>query len=272
MKEKNAKVSVIMGVYNCADTLEKAIESIFAQTYADWELIICDDGSKDNSYEIAKKYAKMYPDKVKLICHTENLYLSATLNDCLKIATGHYIARMDADDMSMPHRFEQQIEFLQNNPQFQLVGSAMQLFNETGDANILRREEFPDKYSLRNGTPFSHPTIMTYKYVYDTLNGYTVSERTRFGQDYDLWFRFYAKGYVGANIQTPLYRFKEDINAIKRRTFKSRIDSYKTILFGYKLLGYPLMWYIKPTLALLKGFVPSRVVFVYRKLQALKKG
>ena len=75
------RVSVIMGIYNCASTLAEAIESIVAQTYADWELVMCDDGSADNTFEIAVRYQEKFPGKVKLLRHSSNLGLNMTLND-----------------------------------------------------------------------------------------------------------------------------------------------------------------------------------------------
>lgn len=265
------KVSVIMGIYNCADTLGAAVDSIMNQTYENIELIMCDDGSSDNTYSEAEKYRDRYPEKITLLRNEKNMYLSATLNHCLEHATGYYVARMDADDISLPDRIEKQVVFLEQHPEYQLVGSSMILFDENGDGSILKRVEKPDKFALRYGTVFSHPTIMTYKSVYDALGGYTVSDRTVRGQDYDLWFRFYANGYKGYNIQEPLYRFREDINAIKRRTVKGRINNYRTTIIGFKLLKYPLAWYIRPTVELLKCFVPAKVQFLYGKIKRRTK-
>ena len=100
----SANVSIIMGIYNCAETLPEAIESILNQTYLNWELIMCDDGSSDDTWKIAIRYAEKYPDKIKILKNESNKGLNYTLNRCLKKATGKYIARMDGDDISMPER------------------------------------------------------------------------------------------------------------------------------------------------------------------------
>lgn len=84
------KVSIIMGIYNCADTLSQAIDSILNQTYTDWELIMCDDASTDNTYDVAKSYRDKYPEKIVLIKNEVNSKLSFTLNHCLKYASGEY--------------------------------------------------------------------------------------------------------------------------------------------------------------------------------------
>ena len=92
------KISVIMGIYNCANTISGSIESIINQTYEDWELIMCDDGSIDTTFDVAKEYQKKYPQKIILLKNKRNRGLNYTLNKCLEIAKGEYIARMDGDD------------------------------------------------------------------------------------------------------------------------------------------------------------------------------
>ena len=254
----NHKISVIMGIYNCAVTLPKAVDSILAQTYSNWELIMCDDCSTDNTYEVAKIFQEQYPDKIKLLRNNKNMHLAYSLNRCLEYATGKFVARMDGDDISVPDRFEKQISYLNTHPDIQLVGSAMQLFNDKdGNIRIIYKPEHTDKWTLHEQMPFHHPTIMTYKSVYDALEGYTISERTNRGQDYDLWFRFFAKGFTG-----------EDLNAIKRRSLKVRMLAFQTTIIGYNMLGYPKMWLIKEFfISFLKGITPHKLQYLYRKLQ-----
>ena len=268
--EKNNKllVSIIMGVYNCADTLSKAIESILAQTYTEWELIMCDECSTDNTYSVADSYQKQYPDKIVLLKNETNKKLAYSLNRCLESAKGDLIARMDGDDISVPERLEKQVKFLTNHPEYQLVGTLMQRFDESGLAGVENKEEFPNKYSMLVGSPFNHATILTYKYVYDSVGGYTVEKRTERGQDYDLWFKFFAKGYAGYNMQEPLYLVKEDVGAIKRRTAKSRMRALKTTKIGYKLLGFPKRYYYNVFIkACIKSIIPSWMVKKYRDKQ-----
>jgi len=265
------KISIIMGVYNSEDTISKAIDSILKQTYKNWEFIICDDASIDNSYEIIKSYKNKFPKKFKILRNQRNSKLAFSLNRCLEAADGEYIARMDADDISKRNRLEKQIKFLERHRNIDLVGSAMQRFNDDGLKDIIYPPQDPDRYSLRNKIPFNHATIMTYKCMYRAIGNYTVAERTQRSQDYDLWFKFYYKNFKGSNILEPLYYVREDEKAIKRRTFKVRLNAYKTTLMGYKLLNYPLHWYIKPTISLMvKSIVPSSIVIQYRKYQAYK--
>ena len=257
-----------MGIYNCEDTLAKAIDSILEQTYTNWELIMCDDCSTDGTYALAKSYQEQYPDKIVLLKNEVNKKLAFTLNHCLSCAKGEYIARMDGDDISLPDRLQKQVEFLESHEEYQLVGTLMQRFSEEGLADVVELEATPDKYTIIKKSPFNHATILTYKYVYDNVGNYTVEKRTERGQDYDLWFKFFAKGYKGYNLQEPLYLVKEDLGAIKRRTAKSRLLILKTTKVGYRLLGFPKRWYLKKALkTYFKCLIPSWLMLKYRNKQ-----
>lgn len=262
-------ISVIMSVYNCADTLRDAIDSILAQTYTNWEFVICNDCSTDNTFAICQSYAKKYPDKFVLVQNDVNRKLAYSLNHCLEHASGKFVARMDGDDRSHPDRFEKQVKYLIEHPEIDLVGCAAQRFNENGLNDIYYMDEHPDRYSLYRKVPFGHAMIMTYKRVYDALDGYVVAKRTERGQDYDLWFRFFHKGFQGANLQEALYDVREDDNAIRRRTFKVRWRTYQTTRMGYKLLNYPIRWRILAFLSVVaKSMTPFWVQKLIRKLQA----
>lgn len=261
-------ISVIMGIYNCADTLPEAIDSILGQTYQNWELILCDDCSTDNTYAVAESYRDQYPDKIKLIRNDRNSKLAYSLNHCLQYAEGEFVARMDGDDLSKPERFEKQLAFLQAHPEVDLVGTAMQRFDEKGLGTVIEKPEKPDKYTLRRSIPFNHATILTYKRVYDALKGYTVSDRTVRAQDYDLWFRFYHAGFTGANLRETLYLVREDGAAYKRRTIKVRWVTLQTTYMGFRLLGFPKRWLIRPTVeAVVKSMIPSGFVRRYHQIQ-----
>ena len=246
------KISIIMGIYNCEETLGEAIDSILNQTYKNWQLIMCDDGSKDKTYRIAEQYKQVYPNKIILLKNSNNMRLASTLNRCLEYADGDYIARMDGDDISLPTRLEKQIEYLEKHKECDLIGTAMISFDEEGDKGVVDVCENPTKDMLRFGSPFCHATIVARKKVYDTLKGYRISKEIRRCEDVDLWFRFYAAGFKGANLREPLYRVREDREAFKRRSFSHGIDAARVSLHGYKMLNYP--WYsyvllLKPIIA-----------------------
>ena len=265
---ESGKISILMGIYNCAKTLPEAIDSILSQTYTNWELILCDDCSTDDTYAVAEGYRKRFPDKILLLKNEKNSKLAFTLNHCLEAATGEFVARMDGDDKSVPERFEKQVAFLRGHPNIVLVGTGMQRFYDDGSfGTVATCPEYPDRFTPAKQLAFNHATILAYKWVYDQLGGYTVCPRTVRGQDRDLWYRFFDAGLKGANLQEPLYMVREDVDAIKRRTAKDRWISYQTTVYGYRLLHYPIHWYIKPTLGLLKCLVPVKGVLWYRNWQ-----
>ena len=258
------KVSVIMGIFNCEDTIEDSLNSILNQTYTNWELIMCDDGSSDNTYTLAKKYSDDHSNII-LLKNDSNKGLAYSLNKCLKVASGQYIARADADDICLPHRFKTQVNFLDNNDEYQMVGSSAILYDETGRKAIRKTIEKPTKHDLVTSVPFIHPTIMMRKHAYLKLGGYTVAERTRRGQDVDLWFKFYAHGYKAFNIQEPLCKYHESIKDYKKRSFKVRWNGVKTRYIGYKSLGFPKIYYISLLKPLIAGLVPRRIMYFYHK-------
>lgn len=268
---EQGKISVLMGIYNCADTLGEAIDSILRQTYTHWELILCDDCSADGTYAVAKTYAEKYPEKIILLRNEKNSKLAFTLNRCLSAATGEFAARMDGDDKCTPDRFEKQLAFLKAHPDAVLCGTAMQRFSDKGGfGSVDVRPAAPDKFTPHTTVPFNHATVLAYKSCYDALGGYTVSPRTVRGQDRDLWYRFFAAGFKGVNTDEPLYLVREDEAAIKRRTAKVRWNSFKTDIIGYKMLGYPVTWYIRPIINLAKVLVPTKAILAYRNMQTKK--
>lgn len=255
------KVSVIMATYNCEETIEKCVESIINQSFSDWEFIICDDCSVDNTFEILLKYQRDFPDKFIILQNETNSKLAFSLNRCLSVANGEYIARMDGDDESFPGRLKRQVDFLDSHADYDVVGTAMIPFDENGDLPIKRASVLtPSGEDLLSGPCFFHATIMMRKSAYETVNGYYVSKRTQRAQDYDMWFRFFAKGLKGYNLQEGLYHVREDNNAYRRRSFKSRCYEVQTRLKGYKLLSYPINKYIYAFKPIIAAAIPKRMM------------
>lgn len=259
----NEKVSVIMGIYNCEETLSRAIDSIVNQTYTNWELIMCDDASTDNTYSIAKEYEKKYPNKIIVLKNEKNMRLAASLNRCLEVATGKYIARMDADDISFLNRLEKEINYMKMNPNCDCVGTGRIIFDEKGNKYISISKEIPTKESMLYGVPFAHPTIMMKKSVYDDLHGYSVCKDTMRAEDADLWFRFFENNYKGYVIQEPLYFYKESTDDYKKRNLKAAIGTTKVFLKGYKKLNFEKYKYIFALKPLIAALLPNKFMKRY---------
>lgn len=265
----NPLVSIIMGVYNEEKTIAKCIDSIINQTYTNWEFIICNDCSNDRTLEIISEYAKK-DNRIKVISNKQNKRLAASLNECLKIAKGKYIARMDADDECLPKRLEVEVNFLEKHKTIDLVGCNRIIFDEQGEYGIRKSIEHPTKNILIKGSPFAHPTIMAKKEVYDVLGGYTVDKSTMRAEDIDLWIRFFAKGYKGYNIQKVLYRYREGRNDLYKRSIKAAIETMKVYWKGYKILDIPIykrIWVLKPFIA---AVVPKVIMEKYYRNRLTK--
>ena len=260
------KVSIIMATYNCQDTVKNSIESILNQTYQDWEFIICDDCSTDQTYDILLQYQERYPQKIIILRNKKNSKLSYSLNRCLQVANGEYIARMDADDESLPERLKQQVNFLDNHLEYSVVGTAMTPFDENGKKPTRYAKEVPAERDMLNRSPFFHATILMRKEAYEQVDGYTVSKRTVRAQDYDMWFRFFAHGLKGYNLQESYYLVLEDTQAIKRRTFKARCYEVQTKIKGYRLLRYPWYLYFYAFKPILAALTPVGVMQKYHRL------
>ena len=127
MSKTDPKVTVLMPVYNGEKYLNQAIDSILTQTFSDFEFLIIEDGSTDQSAEIIKSYSD---SRIKLVCNDKNLKLAATLDKGLELSRGEYVARMDCDDISLRERLERQVEYLNSNNDICLVGSGFKLISD----------------------------------------------------------------------------------------------------------------------------------------------
>ena len=259
------RISVLMAIYNCADTLEEALDSLFIkQTYQGFKVILCDDCSTDNTYNVASAYTKKYPDRIILLRNEKNLKLPATLNKCLEYADTEFIARMDGDDLSKPERFEKEINFLDSNKIFSLVSCAMEFFDENGVFKTAGKIPIPRKSDLKNMTPFCHAPVMIRTKALKAVNGYTVEKWTERGQDYHLWAKLLCQGFVGYNLTEPLYMMRDDKKAFKRRDFKSRMLAVKRRYKIYQLADIPY-WHLWRTLlhAVATSIIPYSI---YKKI------
>ena len=202
MTSNNPEISVIMSVYNGEKYLGEAIESILNQTFTDFEFIIVNDGSTDNSLEIIKSYDD---ERIKVTNNEKNIGLTKSLNKALKVARGEYIARQDADDVSMPNRFEEQMKYLEKYPEAALLGTSVYLIDEYGEIMGKRIALANPGNEPFKTNQFSHGSVVFKKEIIDKLGGY--NELFRYVQDYELWLRI-AKYYEMRNLTQILYKLR----------------------------------------------------------------
>lgn len=254
-----------MGVYNpnSIELVERAIKSIINQTYSNFEFIICDDGSNNDVFSLIQEYTNI-DIRIKVIRHSRNYGLAKSLNDCLELAEGDYIARMDADDISKIDRFEKQLGFLENHQDYSLVGCCAELVDEKGVWGIRKMPREPKKEDFLWGSPFMHPTVMVRKSAYTELGGYRVTKETYRLEDYDFFMRAYQRGFKGYNLNEILYEFLEDKDSYKRKKYRYRLDEVKIRYVNFKkmnLLPKGLIYVAKP---LIVGLIPNTLLRMLR--------
>ena len=218
-------VSVIMPVYNAEKYLEEAIKSVLSQTFTNFEFLIFNDGSTDNSLKIIQSYQD---DRIVLAYNGQNKGYVSHLNEGIRLARGKYIARMDADDICLPERFEKQVDFLEKNPTYVLCGSRIKCFGETQDEVMLPLEDEEIRLKMLYITPFAHPSVMIRK---ATLleNALRYDKEVMPAEDHDLWARIAQLGKLH-NLKTPLLRYRMHPQNIstQKRTPKQIINLAKS--------------------------------------------
>lgn len=255
------RISVLMGIYNCAATLQEALDSLYAQTYQNFKIILCDDGSTDDTLRIAEENAQQH-DNVVVIKNERNMGLNYTLNHCLEYADTEYCARMDGDDISMPTRFEKEINFLDEHQEYAIVSCGMEYFDECGTFGKSSCSiTIPTKETFARSTPHCHAPCMVRTEAYKNVGGYTVDKRLLRNEDYNLWMKMYAAGYRGYNIPEHLYAMRDDRNATARRNLRCRLNAIYSVTLAYRTLHFSFLGYGRSVFEeIVKILVPT---FVY---------
>jgi len=196
-------VSVVLPVYNGEEYLADAINSILFQTFSDFELILIDDGSTDGSPKILKVFEQRDP-RVRVIAR-ENRGLVNTLNDAIDIARGKWVARMDQDDIALPHRLERQLEWL-GTTGADISGSWVRRFGSSDKRLVkLRQTDEAIKIEILFCSPFAHPSVMMRTELVKHLRYNRACEQA---EDYDLWERAAEAGYKMTNVQEVLLMYR----------------------------------------------------------------
>lgn len=255
------EISVIMGTCNEKNRkyVAMAIDSILRQTFSDFELIICDDGSSPGFYRWLRGYCSR-DKRIRLLRNKDNRGLAAALNRCLSCASGQYIARMDADDISTVGRLQKQWAFLEGHKAYALAGTNAGLICGRHIWGERRMERVPGKESFLKTSPFIHPSILIRREVVRQLHGYCEHPKARRVEDYEFFMRLYAAGYQGFNLQEPLLLYREDLGSYGRRKYRYRINECRVRYQGFLRLGIlkgNLRYAIKPLIA---GLIPHRIV------------
>ena len=212
-----------MGVFLLFVFLEIVVVSIVVEVLAIievvFELIIVNDASTDTTSEILQKFDDC---RLRVITNPMNLGLTKSLNLGMAAARGQYIARMDADDLSLPHRLERQRQFLEDHPDHALVGSSYYQIDENGQIRSLIQVLTADsdlRAGLRQQNWFGHGSVMMRRETVQQLNGY--DEQFTYAQDYDLWLRM-SEHFRLANLAEPLYCWRASSSCISKSKIKEQ--------------------------------------------------
>jgi len=201
-------VSVIFCVYNGLPFLNQAVDSILNQTFEDFEIVFLNDGSTDGSKEVMLEYARKDP---RVQYHEqENQGLTKSLNTCLRLVKGDFIARHDADDYSHVTRFQKQVEFMRRNPRVGILGTHFCYVDDNG--RMTRRFNLPTsdaeiRRRMQQGNQFAHGSVMLRREVLDLVGTYSDTPEHQYIEDYEFWVRIMRK-FQGANIPEILYYYR----------------------------------------------------------------
>lgn len=204
------RISIVMAAYNEERDIGRALDSILAQTFEDWELIVIDDGSTDATAGVVRRYAEK-DSRIKHVRNEANLMLPASLNKGIGLAKAKLIARADADDFNLPERLSKQYEYMQAHQEVDVLGTAAYLLDEAGDrvtsfSHPLTHAELSALSFLK--IQFFHPSVMIRRRFFDKVGLYDPLYPT--AQDKELWLRGLSVGCCYANLPEELIEYSTD--------------------------------------------------------------
>lgn len=219
------KISIAMANYNCGEFIKESIDSILSQTYKDWELIIVDDASTDNSLEIIDGYKDA---RIKVIPSSQNEGLAASLNKAFAVVDGNYLARLDPDDVALPERFEKQMDFFADNSSTSVCGSNIIQFGDV-DKYITKMPSESEKLwaYIPFGSPLAHSTWMINLSQFESIPFYNSEYRS--SQDYELMFRLWKEEREIRCIKEPLVKYRIREGSISNNHKKHRDPNTKKV-------------------------------------------
>lgn len=219
MHEKKPLISVLIPCFNSMPYLPEAIESIMNQNYQNLEILCINDGSTDETGEVLDKYASQ-DRRIKVIHNKTNLKLITTLNKGVQLASGQYIARMDADDISLPTRLEKQLKYLEKHKHVDIVSTNKYMISEKNHilTKSLTRNTLPETSLFVSFLyrPIGHPELLGKASVFKD-NPFKKEKHTLHTEDYELWTRLLRKGYQMSNLKEPLYKFRVNQSSVSRK-------------------------------------------------------
>ncbi|MBQ9459659.1 MAG: glycosyltransferase [Oscillospiraceae bacterium] len=262
-------VSVAMGIRYRRESLEplhRSVESILNQTVADFELLICDDGSTLEASRVLDEYAAR-DGRIRLLRPGGALELPQKLNVCLRQARGGYIARMDDDDWSHPERFARQLAALEQEREIAFAGCSVNLCRDGARVGARDLPVYPSVRDFYDTSPFVHPALVFRRSALEAVGGYCEEPYCRLCEDYDLLMRLYAAGYRGKNLPDRLLDYTLPPKGKKNRALRDRLHEAQTRWRRYHELGVLHEAWIYTAKPIAAALLPQRAVERLREIR-----
>ena len=266
-----ATISVLMSVYHSekAEYLNRSLQSVWDdQSLKPNQIVLIEDGPLgEELHKVIDKWKERLQDVFCIVKNEKNIGLTKSLNKGIQYITSELIARADSDDISMPTRFALQEKFLAEHLDVDILGGAMQEFNEENDCLNVRRypstHEQARKYIMK-ASPLAHPSVMMRKKIFD--EGLRYNEEYRTSQDVALWFDALNAGYHIANLDDIILHFRQNSSVFKRRGRAKAWNEFKIYIKGiYRKKGLFTFYYVYPLSRLLFRLMPARLIeLVYK--------
>jgi cellulose synthase/poly-beta-1,6-N-acetylglucosamine synthase-like glycosyltransferase len=266
------RVSIVMAVRNGGEYLPEAVESVLSQTFADWELVVVDDGSIDGSGARLDDYASR--DTRIHVEHRVSCGQAKALSDALELCRGDYMGNLDADDAMLPERLEQQVRFLDAHPDVGLLGSAAEFMDESGrpyGTHVWPTSDRELRQLLQRYNPFFHSAVMLRAAVLRMSGGY--DPKYTVAHDYDLWMRMARHGRI-ANLPMPLIRYRTHPQSLTRS--RRQLAAYEALSIQWTAVrrGWhnplSLVYFLRPLFYLLAP--QAMVEAVYQRRARRNRG
>lgn len=266
------KISVIMPVYNTEKFLKESIESILNQDFSDFEFIILDDFSSDNSFEICEYYAKK-DNRIKLFRNEKNMWISFTRNKLISLTNTNFIATADSDDISFKNRFFLLYNFLEQHKDFAVISGNMEIIDENSKKIWERKYSQNIEKIILKKSPISNPASLFRKDIFLEVWGY--DKNLDYAEDYDLWLKIFSKWYKIWVLQNFVLKYRIRNNQTKseklKETLKNTIFIQKRAIKKYWLkanFSDKIYHFLEKILL----FLPEKfVLFLFKKLEYDKK-
>lgn len=209
-------ISVVMPARNAATTLAESLESLLTQSFKDFELVLVNDGSTDNTLAIADRYAERLT--IRTLDHKRSQGVASSINDGLAASDSEFVARLDSDDLAMPERFERQLDFMRANPRTGVCGSHLLVFSDQYDGRFVLNHPTTSgaiATAMLQRCAIAHPSVIARRQVFELAGNY--DERFDFAEDYELWCRASLLGVQFANIPEPLTHYRKHAGQVSQQ-------------------------------------------------------